>query len=29
MNLGWKGLLPVSLANLAIVAVVEVLTKKP
>ena len=28
MNLGWKALLPVSLANLAIVAVIEVLTDK-
>ena len=26
MNLGWKGLIPVSLANLAIVAVIEVVT---
>ncbi|HKS17106.1 MAG TPA: complex I subunit 1 family protein [Planctomycetota bacterium] len=29
MNLGWKGLLPVSLANLAIVAVLDVLLGKP
>lgn len=28
MNLGWKGLIPVSLVNLAIVAVIEVLTDR-